>query len=57
VYLGNVPGRGGEDTLCPGCKSGMIRRMGFEILFNRIKDGKCPDCGTAIYGKEMDSTI
>ncbi|WP_373498794.1 AmmeMemoRadiSam system radical SAM enzyme [Desulfococcus sp.] len=50
VYLGNVPGSGGEDTACPGCGRTVIRRMGFQIRENRTEKGRCPDCGEPIHG-------
>ncbi|KAF0215614.1 MAG: pyruvate formate lyase activating [Geobacteraceae bacterium] len=50
VYEGNVPGEGGENTFCPGCGELLIRRYGFNIEDNRIKDGKCPKCQTIIAG-------
>lgn len=50
VYEGNVPGRGGENTLCPGCKGLVIGRFGFEILQNKIKEGRCPGCGEPLAG-------
>ncbi|MDD3812348.1 MAG: AmmeMemoRadiSam system radical SAM enzyme [Bacteroidales bacterium] len=51
VYIGNVPGIGGEDTYCPKCKTLLIKRSGFSIEFNKLKDGHCPDCGTPISGR------
>lgn len=50
IYLGNVPGSGGEDTACPGCGKTVIRRQGFQVLKNRLKNGACPDCGERIHG-------
>ncbi len=50
VYEGNVPGEGGENTYCPGCCEPLIRRYGYFIEENRIRDGKCPSCGTVIDG-------
>ncbi len=49
VYEGNVPGEG-EDTFCWGCKNRLVRRTGFFVEENNIKDGKCPHCGTKIDG-------
>lgn len=53
VYTGNIPGQGGEDTLCPGCGTTVIARQGFRILDNRIRKGRCVDCGTSIDGVDM----
>jgi len=50
VYIGNVPGAGYQDTLCPGCGNIAIERRGYRILKNNIVNGKCSSCGTAIKG-------
>jgi pyruvate formate lyase activating enzyme len=52
VYAGNIPGRleGLEDTLCPSCGCRIIERRGFTVLADRLQDGKCPKCSTAIPG-------
>ena len=52
VYAGNLVGgvSGGEDTSCPNCSAVLIRRTGFLVEQNRLKDGKCPDCGQLIPG-------
>jgi pyruvate formate lyase activating enzyme len=50
VYEGNVPGGGGEDTLCPSCRQPVIRRFGFRTLEYAIEQGRCTDCGTEIDG-------
>jgi pyruvate formate lyase activating enzyme len=50
VYEGNVPGAGGENTCCPSCASVLIKRYGYSIENNRITNGACPDCRTAIAG-------
>jgi pyruvate formate lyase activating enzyme len=50
VYIGNVRSREGENTYCPGCKKLLIERKGYFILQNRLKEGRCPDCGREIYG-------
>lgn len=51
VYIGNVPGVGGEDTYCPSCKTLLIKRMGFTIEENKLSGGACSVCGTAIPGR------
>lgn len=50
VYEGNVPGEGGENTYCPSCKNILIKRFGYTIQGNNIKDGRCPKCSTNIEG-------
>jgi pyruvate formate lyase activating enzyme len=50
AYLGNVPGHDAESTYCPKCEKRLIRRYGYRILEDRIKDGKCPDCEEPIAG-------
>jgi pyruvate formate lyase activating enzyme len=53
VYAGNLPGmvREYEDTLCPKCRSPLIRRRGFTILEYRLRnDGSCPQCGEILAG-------
>jgi pyruvate formate lyase activating enzyme len=56
VYEGNVPGEGGEHTYCYACKALLIQRYGLFLLSNRIQQGKCPECGAAIDGVEMNGT-
>lgn len=49
VYIGNVIGES-EGTACPNCHKMLIPRQGFYISGNKIRDGKCPFCGTRIAG-------
>lgn len=53
VYEGNVPGEGGENTHCWQCGALLIERFGFFVRLNRIRQGACPDCGTAVDGIGM----
>jgi pyruvate formate lyase activating enzyme len=50
VYTGNVPGNEISDTKCPKCRSTLIERVGFRIVSNMIKEGRCNKCGTVIEG-------
>ncbi|HUU45839.1 MAG TPA: AmmeMemoRadiSam system radical SAM enzyme [Acidobacteriota bacterium] len=50
VYAGGLPGDDGESTYCPECHARLMHRVGFQVLVNRLRDGCCPDCGTAIPG-------
>jgi pyruvate formate lyase activating enzyme len=49
VYIGNVAGEE-EVTSCPGCGRRLIGRQGFRVAFNRVAEGRCPDCATRIAG-------
>jgi pyruvate formate lyase activating enzyme len=51
VYLGNVPGHDGENTYCHHCGSLLIKRYVFDVLENRIREGRCPECDTQIPGR------
>lgn len=50
VYEGNMPGRGGESTYCPGCGVQLINRFGFSVRKNDVADGRCTTCGHPIDG-------
>jgi pyruvate formate lyase activating enzyme len=52
VYAGNLPGMAGkyENTYCPSCRDLLIERLGFRVKLNRVSNGACPKCGTAIAG-------
>jgi len=49
IYLGNVVGETVE-TLCPGCRNAVIRRRGFWLERNDLRETQCPRCGTQIAG-------
>ncbi len=53
VYTGNVPGESTEKTFCDQCDHLLIDRWGFYVQNNRIKNGKCPECGAAVDGVWM----
>lgn len=50
VYLGNVNGHPAESTYCPSCSATLIRRVGFEVVENTMKQNRCPGCGAMIPG-------
>ncbi|MCU0293713.1 MAG: hypothetical protein MUF10_17310, partial [Thermoanaerobaculaceae bacterium] len=50
VYTGNVPGHAGESTFCPGCGALVVKRLGFQVLDNKLSAGKCPSCQRLIPG-------
>jgi pyruvate formate lyase activating enzyme len=50
VYIGNVPGNAGESTYCPDCRKLIIKRVGYSVLSNEVKHGRCKFCGAGIKG-------
>ncbi len=55
VYIGNVPGHKWESTYCPSCGRVLIKRVGYKVVFNKIKNGRCPYCGYKIAGMWQDA--
>jgi pyruvate formate lyase activating enzyme len=50
VYLGNLPGHPAENTTCPSCGETLLRRTGFLLLENRLRNGRCGKCSRVIPG-------
>ena len=50
VYMGNVPGHSGENTMCPSCGETLIGRVGFRVFENHIENGRCSYCSERISG-------
>jgi pyruvate formate lyase activating enzyme len=50
VYSGNMPGETGENTVCPACGTAVIKRYGFYLEANTLRNGACPSCGARIPG-------
>jgi pyruvate formate lyase activating enzyme len=48
IYLGNVATEG--NTHCAPCKKLLVKRTGYRILEDNIKDGKCPGCNAPVEG-------
>ena len=51
VYVGNLHSAAGENTYCPACGHLLIERHGYSIRQNRLENGQCPDCHSAVYGE------
>ncbi|MFB0565245.1 MAG: AmmeMemoRadiSam system radical SAM enzyme [Candidatus Aminicenantaceae bacterium] len=49
IYIGNVLGEA-EDTVCPFCGHTLIRRQGYFIELQRVKNSHCPSCGKPVAG-------
>lgn len=50
VYIGNVPGSERENTYCPACGKLVIKRLGYQVWADGIKDGRCNYCGYSLEG-------
>jgi pyruvate formate lyase activating enzyme len=50
IYIGNVGTDSYEATYCPKCRSRLISRSGFDVLYNRLLGNRCPECGEEIEG-------
>ena len=55
VYLGNVPTSEKESTFCKNCGRLLIKRVGYRIIANEIKESHCPYCATRIPGIEISA--
>jgi pyruvate formate lyase activating enzyme len=56
VYVGNLRSRKGENTYCPNsdCPDAavpVIERTRYTVRENRLANGRCPSCGTAVAGR------
>ena len=54
IYVGNIWGDERENTKCWKCGAMLISRYGFSVGANRVKDGRCPDCGSVIAGVDLN---
>jgi pyruvate formate lyase activating enzyme len=50
VYVGNVPGSGGENTICPDCGNIVINRFHYRSRTNLIDTNRCAYCHQIIDG-------
>ncbi len=50
VYVGNLAGNLAENTYCPACGKLLVKRAGYFVSEEHIKDGKCSYCGKKISG-------
>jgi pyruvate formate lyase activating enzyme len=49
VYEGNIYSDGAH-TNCPNCGTLLVRRSWHDVMENRLRDGRCPECAVAIPG-------
>ena len=50
VYIGNVPGCGGENTYCPNCANSVINRFHYNTRISLIDGNHCAYCHESIAG-------
>lgn len=50
VYIGNVYGHPGENTVCPKDAKTLVVRVGYNIIENNIVEGKCKFCAEQVPG-------
>ena len=50
-YLSNVSPHLGNNTFCGSCGEQAIERLGFEVIGNTMRQGRCRDCGEEIPGR------
>ena len=48
VYVGNVPGHEGQNTICPGCRRLLVRRTGDEVEDVALRGTFCSMCGVNV---------
>jgi len=50
VYISNYAPHPANHTYCPRCHKPVIKRLGFKVLRNDLRHGRCPHCRTKIPG-------
>jgi pyruvate formate lyase activating enzyme len=50
VYTTNVAPHEGSGTYCPGCGRILVRRLGFRVLEDKLRDGRCYRCKRKLPG-------
>jgi pyruvate formate lyase activating enzyme len=50
VYTGNVRDRDSGRTWCPHCGGCVLDRDGYRLVSNRVRGGRCENCGGEIAG-------
>jgi len=50
VYIDNLPGHEASNTCCPMCRTILVERVGFKVIKNDVRKGKCPKCGEHLSG-------
>jgi pyruvate formate lyase activating enzyme len=54
VYLGNLMSGEGQNTFCPGCKTEVIERIGYDTRITGMDgEGRCRKCRQQVIAKEL----
>lgn len=56
IYLGNLPGLGGENTRCPECGRTVIKRSALRLEALELIQGRCRHCGCRL-GRYFDAEV
>jgi pyruvate formate lyase activating enzyme len=48
IYLGNMPGGGGEDTVCYNCHNLVVERTGYQVEVLNLNGSRCGICGAEL---------
>jgi len=48
VYLGNVVGMEGGDSICPHCGAVLVERLGYSVRIRELKGATCGRCGRQV---------
>ncbi len=51
VYAGNLAGSAAQDTVCPRCRSVLIRRQGYQVERVGLAGGECAGCHKPFEGR------
>ena len=57
VYTSNVAPHEGNHTYCSKCRAKVIERLGFKVLEDRSRNGRCHRCATALPGRWSQNDI
>jgi pyruvate formate lyase activating enzyme len=55
VYVGNVPGHNGENTVCYNCGQMVVRREGYHTSVVGLNGSNCSNCGVELNFRQEES--
>ena len=50
VMISNLAPHPANNTYCPRCNKPVIKRVGFKVIQNTLRNGRCPGCGALLPG-------